>query len=382
MTSIPQELIDTIIHEVEDADSLKACTLTASSLRDTSQRILFNSLTLMLPGQYSVWSTRLAESPHVAEYIRTLRLRISSRHSQGFETQSLALVLGKLMNVRRCTIAGDGDLAFRNWDQLGPFAQVAIDFVRRQTLAELHLVFFNGLPLSVLALLVSCAPRVSFSHTEIGPFLMDSPSDPTPCLEQLLLAQKTSSISLALQAPECSPYLTKLRRLGLRPDGQYNGILVSVGPTLEHVRFDCTSRSSNSVLLPLPRLPVLRSVDLVILFGARHEAWLLDGLLDILRSCPDTLDEICVTYYTIDREILPPYVLQPATLATLDQTMANCTVSPRLRWRLDFDLDHDGEHLAAFTMFVQQGLPRVHERNKLMVEGFSFTEELREWSIR
>ncbi|KAJ7732074.1 hypothetical protein DFH07DRAFT_781065 [Mycena maculata] len=68
-------LVDTIINEVEDADSLKSCALTASTLRDTTQCIVLNSLTLILPGQYSVWSTRLAESPHVDEYIRTLRLR-------------------------------------------------------------------------------------------------------------------------------------------------------------------------------------------------------------------------------------------------------------------------------------------------------------------
>ncbi|KAJ6522187.1 hypothetical protein DFH09DRAFT_1097270 [Mycena vulgaris] len=47
MTKLLQELIDGIVTEVEDADSLKACALAASSLRVPSQRILLHSLVLL-----------------------------------------------------------------------------------------------------------------------------------------------------------------------------------------------------------------------------------------------------------------------------------------------------------------------------------------------
>ncbi|KAJ7486584.1 hypothetical protein FB451DRAFT_1362907 [Mycena latifolia] len=383
---IPPELIDAIVHQVEDVDSLKACSLAGSWFRATSQRVLLSSLTLDThshTGTYAAACTMLAESPHVAAYIKRFTVELSEGTSH-VEGQNLQRILRKLTNVRRCTIAGDSQ--FCCWGNLTA-APTIIGFIRKQPLEELHVLLLNGVPLPVLAVLISSAPTLSFFTVHPNRWIMLPPGGrPTGSpMKQLLLSRRSNGICDMLSRPECARYLVNVRELGLCPHPEYtNEIISSCAQTLEHLRFNCTQINTASIILPLPPLTALRSIEIMIAFTDFYELWLIRGISSLLASGPPTLEEITVTYSPISRMVPPPYVLRPETINELGKALIDFMSSVRIRWRLDFESDEAGQHLhvAAFARSMQRGLPETYERGKLVVERYCINEQLHHWAIR
>ncbi|KAJ6493219.1 hypothetical protein C8R45DRAFT_1136244, partial [Mycena sanguinolenta] len=113
---LPQELVDAILSEVDDLASLKARSLVESRFRVPSQRILLDRITLSGLSKvdqshlenYGAVRTLLEESPQIATYITTLKLRLHlpSVDMQAVDTDSLQRVLRHLVNVRQFTLHG------------------------------------------------------------------------------------------------------------------------------------------------------------------------------------------------------------------------------------------------------------------------------------
>lgn len=135
----------------------------------------------------------------------------------------------------------------------------------------------------------------------------------------------------------------------------------------------------NIHILPLPPLLALRFIELVMHFGADREPWLIENLSRLLPSVPATLEVLTITYPTIYSFFRGPCVLQRDTMAALDSMIADCAPPLRIRWRLDFE-DDDVQLVAEFTASAQLGLPRLHTKGRLIVVGYSFWDELREWN--
>ncbi|KAJ7473907.1 hypothetical protein B0H11DRAFT_2195532, partial [Mycena galericulata] len=239
MAFIPQELIDSIIWQLDDKDCLRACSLVSCNFREPSQRSLFPSLDLGRSGRtHEAAASLLAESPHIGSYVRKLSIQLapSDVPSNGRGVESLRAVLDRLPNVTQCTVRGD---AFgRRWDGIKSHGCALLEFIERNKVAELHVLFMKDIPLPVLARIAATPRIVSFYHVvwnggghreeEVAEAFACS----SPAMEQLRLEQ-SDSIGILLARPEFASHRARLRRLGLelKPN---NALLNAGSATVDH----------------------------------------------------------------------------------------------------------------------------------------------------
>lgn len=65
-------------------------------------------------------------------------------------------------------------------------------------------------------------------------------------------------------------------------------------------------------------------------------------------------------------------------IATLDEVWAACAALPRMHWRYilsERNDQEDAQQLADFTRRIQEALPRLYERGKLITDGYSPEDE-------
>ncbi|KAJ7157711.1 hypothetical protein C8R43DRAFT_1234592 [Mycena crocata] len=394
---IPQELIDAIVDDVDDTDALKSCALAASVLRPTSQRKLFNSLTLAdkppvppflilgdsaqnriapTPGD---WCGRLTESPYIAPYITALTIRLRGMVAVGTGSPDPSViddfqqVVGRLVKLRRCTLRG----SHQSWRSISAIGDTVF---HSKSVFQLHLLFIDDLPPSVLTRLLSTARNLSFhyvsvaSHEEVTTTPVPTRSDSTSLL---LLSHRTDGVCDFLIRPECRPYTANIRKLGLASGGEMNyTAMTASATTLEYLRFDCLH---GSTILPLPPLPALRLIDIVLRHNQENLLVEIFSTLLASGSAPENLEEMVVSFAaTTD----PAFALAPEVLAGLEQVMANSATSPRIRWRLDFLSNWKEQARRSFIASVQGGLASLHEQGRLIVEGYSCKQIREEWSIQ
>ncbi|KAJ6558081.1 hypothetical protein B0H19DRAFT_128228 [Mycena capillaripes] len=139
---IPAELVDAILSEVEDIESLKACSLAGSALRHPICTFL--------------------EESHVAPYITRFTIYLPA-HT--VPQESFTQVLRLLPNVRRCILSGDSQARDGRKAYL-PFP--VLDFLARQPLRDLHVMNITDLPLTWFCHLLGFAPTVYFYEVFIS----------------------------------------------------------------------------------------------------------------------------------------------------------------------------------------------------------------------
>ncbi|KAJ7129891.1 hypothetical protein C8R43DRAFT_674164 [Mycena crocata] len=374
MSDLPQELIEAILLEVNEAETLKACALAASSFRETCQRTLLHSLTLGDGDGARTCSavcTRLSESPHTAGYITTLVLNFGGQKRPCSDVHDLQKVLGKLANVRRCTLKG----GYCPWASMDPVLPALVDFLQRQDLDELHLLSFTALPRSMLAMLLSAASTLIFEylHVSMDDDACEAPPEVArntpPKINHLLLSHSDSVCEL-LALPEFASFVANLRTLRLNPHREHSGrIICAAARTLQHMSFNLTN-SNGCTLSALPRgLAALRSVELRVQLRGRPSEYtkqLISSLAALLLSVPKRLEEIIVTCTTSPRFYDPP-LLEPVKFAPLDDMIAeSAAVLPRLCWRIANSGAED--RMAEFAQCMQLAFPRVHAQGMLVVE--------------
>ncbi|KAJ7107955.1 hypothetical protein C8R44DRAFT_885337 [Mycena epipterygia] len=389
---IPQELVDAIVHEVGDDGSLKACSLAASNLRWVSQRILLRSIKLDpcdRSRDYKALCTLLSGSPHIATYITALDIQIPSSRAP-LPTNDIREVLtnSHLVNVRRCRITAFPSIS--RWDEMASVVPDIIAFIRRQKLVELHLAHLEALPPSIIALVVSSASTVSFSHT-VASLNMDADdvlqvADPIFPMTQLLLSDygPLGSVSNVLGRPEFSRYTANLRRLGLGPDD--TNLITAAARTIEHIRLDHlqTYIFPNRLILPsFGSLTALRTIELVVAFLPAAELWLVNNLRALLRSIPASTEAITITYAIYMRggngNLFRAPHFKPETMAALKSILGGSGNVPPLRWRLDFQEESSQfpaglltSRLDEFREFMESGL----EMDSIIVERHSCRVEV------
>lgn len=412
MAQVPQELLDAIVGQVQDLQSLKNCALSGSVLRRTSQRILLDSLVLDSDRNMLHTSTAaltlLTESPHVARYVTRLSVRLLPGIPYH---QILGDVLSKLTRVRRCTIGGQKLLCRWNDPRLSSVIPVVVDFIQRQDLVELQLLLLDLTP-STLARLVSIAPAISlkYVHLEHKSFMAGASIDsmgetiriPSRTQQlQLLFLSDTNQIRNALSQPIFASCTENVRKLGLPVVEGYESTITAAARGLEHIRFErvgafppCVpvlffsftpfiSPAAGPCVSSLPPLPSLRSVDLKVHACDPHVPWLLGSLASILTSCPATVEEIsitCTVAYAIFRY---PY-FTPEAMNTLHETLIKHDPLPRIRWRLGYrwrDSHISTVTARDFERFLHVGLPAVY-KGKLIVERCWVGGDLGQWSVQ
>jgi hypothetical protein len=239
MVYLPQELVDTIVDEIGDVPSLKACALAGTMFRDASRRILLRSLTL----KTNVKETHilLEESPHFASYVTRLVLgqgatSIKSQH------KSVEQVLGKLTNVRYCIIFAS--------QQNPTFTSTLLDFLARQPLRELTVISKDAVPPAIILHLITTAPIITFALMPLRKdqdpimFSVEIPGPRPPRAEDLMVALEMENymgdLYDFLAQPQLKSYTSMLRRLFIsffrfRDINTGVKLLLATAPQLEHL---------------------------------------------------------------------------------------------------------------------------------------------------
>jgi hypothetical protein len=246
MSIVPQELVDTIVSELEDVASLKACSLAGSAFRSPSQRILLRSLTLE-PTNYRAFSIFLEESPHVATYIICLHVHLPSSRSTSEEDEFFIQVLSRPANVRRCIVHGD---LIYDWTRLTPrMVSAVLGFLAQQPLRELRVLDLGHIPLLAFSRLLSAAPTVSFHRASVTESLEDISAVFPPDVSFLTRLGACRGVCKVLARPQFAAYTATLRHLEIQitsGDDRYAhvlSIICSAAHTLTDLQFACEGAS-------------------------------------------------------------------------------------------------------------------------------------------
>ncbi|KAJ7875654.1 hypothetical protein B0H13DRAFT_2056357 [Mycena leptocephala] len=171
MVALAQELIDAIVDEVatdlaelwllpQGRANLKACSLVSRTFQVQSQRQLFQMLTLHRNVDHL--AINLAGSPHLASYVRDLRIYMNfhRRHE-------LTTILPLLSRVRRLVLYGGRDS--EEWGKFSiDFCKQFVSLLLLPSLHSLALVNFRTVPVSVIRHALSSYKELFLRDTGIA----------------------------------------------------------------------------------------------------------------------------------------------------------------------------------------------------------------------
>ncbi|KAJ7483603.1 hypothetical protein FB451DRAFT_1439878 [Mycena latifolia] len=338
---LSQELLDTIISELEDGGSLKSCSVAGSLLRDTSQRILFQPVTSTsgITHNYEAAYNFLAGSPHIAGYIARVKIQMPDiLHGTPADVESLQQVLAKLMNVRRCTL--DGTTSLFRWKHLAPpLASSLLDFIARQPLRELHVNMIARIPKDTLLHLVAGASQ------SLSPARSQLVGPPGIQIEYGGVASSVYSAAL--------PYG--------RRDYPLRSPYTRTSPS-------CLDIPSLSYP-PLPPLPRLQTLELAVPFLHRDIPWFINTLTHVLAptSYPVLTNLILILLMVL---AAPRHLPTAQRLAALDAAHAAHPAAPRLRWLFRFLKQEGPAHIADLVDEVQKLIPTTYGMGRLVVKVY------------
>ncbi|KAJ7134053.1 hypothetical protein C8R43DRAFT_956361 [Mycena crocata] len=364
---LPQELLEGIISEVDDFDSLKACSLAASRLTERSQRILLRSLTLSgwsnPPNYIAAWNL-LEESPHIAPYITHLKILPRELFA---DFESLERVLAKLAHVQHCDL--DGRHRTFRWRNVTPrLISTFIDFFARQPLRHLRLTRMEGISHTIF---LGAAPSLCFFVVSVAnaeDVIVDHPPFETT-LNQLVVDVGSDDIPHLLTRPQLVPYTVSLGRLSIDPVPSRNFVRFSypLAPPINGSKYTSSPPPPSS-----SALPNLRTAEFVI--HAFHQdpiPWMLTTTSACILAphASPALVEVVFTYLAVVWQHERPPELDPMALPTLDAALVGHPAAPRILWRrFNSNMDNGMGQSVAFMKLLQGGLPRTREAGRLMFE--------------
>ncbi|KAF7321995.1 hypothetical protein MKEN_00722200 [Mycena kentingensis (nom. inval.)] len=166
MARVPQELINAIIDETNDAPTLGSCALASSRTREHSQRRLFKITPLRLRDRGYLYQKAIVAAPHLAAYTEILVIQ-TRKHwvDRGQDGEDENKILSHLSNVRTCILNFSRDAGWSHF-QL-KLKSVILSFLQRQRpLDEIHILGGRMEVREFAELLASArASRVSFHYS-------------------------------------------------------------------------------------------------------------------------------------------------------------------------------------------------------------------------
>ncbi|KAJ6558082.1 hypothetical protein B0H19DRAFT_128220 [Mycena capillaripes] len=369
--SIPTELVDAILLEVEQKETLKTCSLAGSALRYPSQRILLHSLTIDGPAICAF----LEDSPHIATYITRLTINLPPRvvHPNSVIHWE---VLRLLSNVRRCILSGN-NYGWNDRDRAVTLPSPVLEFLARQPLRELHVMSVENIPLSSFCRLLNVAPtvfflRVSISEESLGDFSAVNPPQAGPTVTELRLKENTQTICEVLARPQFAFYIAALHHLEISVDlkgyARANALLHTVAHTLQRVQFNCLAIDPALPVLPHPPLSVLRRLEFTLDRYDCDEEWVRPTILPLLApTAMPVLADLVITLYCLMTDSLstPLQGLDPGLLAALDDGLVAHPASPVITWRIQIPV---GDTL--FATVVRRAMSKVAAEGRFVLETY------------
>ncbi|KAJ6578395.1 hypothetical protein B0H19DRAFT_1123097 [Mycena capillaripes] len=381
MTTIPQELVEVILadfHPVDDRESLKYISLTATNFAGPAQRIMFRSLALHaadIPGWYPTFERALNlfnGSPHIALYVEDLTVRLPIQGSPKHHNL-LEQVLPMFSNVRRFVLRGVGV----TWDNLELGLKTTLaTFLLRASLEKLHLSQILDMPLAIIAIAAQTISVLSLQNI----FVKAEPEtqweeglnpSSSPRLTHLILASPPGGEFDPFQKLILPAYIANIQRLVIQKSAFSNRLIHAVASTLTDLSFDCFGTQNP---FDLPQLPKLASLELKLgtAFRVLLPGWLPATLVQLPVALP------ALRTLTLHLELLghrSPVQGAPQTdLAVLDAPgtvsglsaldNALCGTVPRLVWNLAFtelSRAHSELVVACVRAAVERNMVRMHE---------------------
>ncbi|KAJ7740257.1 hypothetical protein DFH07DRAFT_839378 [Mycena maculata] len=370
MDTIPADLLEAIADEIPDYASLKAFSLTGSSFRAPSQRILLRTKKLKIPAVSAEKILDfLEESPHVAGYVRALELTLLPTLAALPSLTYTEEVLGKFKNMAHLTIINP----YRcRWVDGSGMSLIILDFIRRQTLQSLHLSSFDQLPANLFPFFLSSAPTVTLlkvSAETDSSRLGDDVTIPVLSKVESLALYYTADLGEVLLSPRCSPHLQNLRRFWGPLGFQFTRDIIGASSnTLQEICFDGIDIGISPPIspFPLPDLPSLRFLKVVIRPGERDTQWLVEMICSMLKVAVESVYVLFLARYA-------SFVLSDRTMDTLNEALRGRVHLPWLRWGIYYKAEGD-ELLDNFRAAVERGIPRAHSVGRLSVERVSSGE--------
>ncbi|KAJ7800350.1 hypothetical protein B0H14DRAFT_3490747 [Mycena olivaceomarginata] len=268
MARLPQELFDAIIDEIHDKETLKACALVGSSFLPPSQRKLFRKVRLGRRSRDR--EAALAESPHLASYVRHLTIVMPSTVP---DSVAVAGVLRSVQNIESLVVSGMAPGV--NWNSVEHEARsTLLECLSRPSLRSLLL---SGMDVS--AALISAAtaiPVVSF---------FDIP----PRLRHLTLVDTGPAVPLIydfLLHPRNPAYTQQIERLRIcidQDNASYAGrIIAACAATLKYLAINLED------ITRLPLLPFVLEVEITVWvrYDRRLPAFFSQNISQIASSLP------------------------------------------------------------------------------------------------
>nr|GAT43185.1 predicted protein [Mycena chlorophos] len=227
MVQLPPELIEVICEHIRDKPTLKFCSLAASVLRRPCQKRLFQLLKiLILRDTGSHWiseesATRLQSAPHLARYVRQLRIQFSPmgpwRRARVSWMRVLARILAQLTATQEVCL-----VAFGDWDQRdrhGDPIQVLLAWLTRQPPGSIRRVIVEGpenVPMRDFQILLSVASSAYFRslRVEAGPVVTADDGLGGNSLHVLNTPLSPTVVDLLLH-PQLGCYTKSLRTLSI-----------------------------------------------------------------------------------------------------------------------------------------------------------------------
>jgi hypothetical protein len=392
MSVVPPELLDDIGREIDDLESLKACSLVVSTLRHTSQRILFNSLTIDIKN-FTAIRDLLTRSPHIAHYVTSQRALLA-----GLDVESFGRILPKLQNVRKCFLDGVWHSSRRSSAPLrSGIPPIILDFLARQPLRTLGLMSIH-IPIAVLRNLVKIIPTLYFLAVGIedGADAVPAHTVSQPPVERFALNSLFligNDVGQFLAHPHNISCVAALRHLSIRPqDNGWAGALIEgASSTLNHIEFNCsslsipflctlpvlTSTDHLSLRLPtpaLPHLPALRTVGFTfsgqIIPSARTD--IISQTANVLSTLAVPQMSPALAKVVIIQEFARDGVFDPSPylplITMLDEALAVYPMPVSIGWTLRLN---DGEtQFKHFADSVRRGMPKAHSVGRLLLEAY------------
>ncbi|KAF7344466.1 hypothetical protein MSAN_01928200 [Mycena sanguinolenta] len=363
---LPPELITAIIYEVDDVESLKLCSLVASSLRSRCQRILYSTLTIRMDNCAALCKL-LAESSHIADYVTNLVIRTLYPTMREPDLENFRQILVKVRNVRRCTLDGQWN-RFPMHVPIGhpvvppvDIPPLVLDFLVRQPLRYLSLSCVR-IPTSMLGRFLTTVPELSFSSDSVAVQDGVPPTAvQTPVLHSLFLSSTVKDVGPYVVQPQNMRCLCALRHLSFQTPG--NGwaaeLIQAASRTLQHLHFSCREHPP----LNLPASDGFRTTT------ARPAV--ISQTTNVLSSLvfPETLPalaEVQIEQFFADNGIFDPtpYI---SLIALLEASLASYSTPPRIRWFLVM-YDQDAQY-TDFVDAVRRGMPKADSEGRLIMEA-------------
>ncbi|KAJ6474956.1 hypothetical protein C8R45DRAFT_1103083 [Mycena sanguinolenta] len=261
MGSLPQELIESIVEQVPDDETLLACALTAPAFVNASQRRIFSSMSLrnINVAAYERVADILPQSPHLSQYVRYLALYINNIPT---DWDALQLILSTTTPVKRLVIQA-ALLRGRVRLSLNPSL---IGFLSSKTLVCVALGKLTNVASSIVAtLLETCEEICSFEMNIVldEDAHAESPLPTSRPIRHLDLVDWNNTILPFLTLPRQLRSVSSLTQLSIVWDEDddralqlRDRLLAACAPTLEILKILLSSPFA------LPSLPSLRHLEL------------------------------------------------------------------------------------------------------------------------